>query len=43
MNDEFRLTVETLAKAYNRQVGDLQAADGELSELTGPPSPATAW
>lgn len=35
MNDEFRLSIEALAKEYNRQVGELQAAYGKLSELTG--------
>ncbi|MGI5490324.1 YbaB/EbfC family nucleoid-associated protein [Microtetraspora malaysiensis] len=35
MNDEFRLTIEALAKEYNRQAGELRAAYGKLSELTG--------
>ncbi|MFI6920989.1 YbaB/EbfC family nucleoid-associated protein [Nonomuraea spiralis] len=35
MNDEFRLTIEGLAKEYNRQAGELRAAYGRLSELTG--------
>lgn len=35
LNDEFQLTVEALAKEYNRQVDGLRAAYAELSELTG--------
>ncbi|WP_327087372.1 YbaB/EbfC family nucleoid-associated protein [Nonomuraea sp. NBC_01738] len=35
MNDDFRLTVEGLAKEYNRQVGELRTAYGKVSELTG--------
>lgn len=35
MSDEFRLTIESLAKEYNRQAGELRAAYGKLSELTG--------
>ncbi|MEU4698893.1 YbaB/EbfC family nucleoid-associated protein [Nonomuraea dietziae] len=35
LNDEFRLTIEALAKEYNRQAGELRAAYGKLSELTG--------
>ncbi|MER7361346.1 YbaB/EbfC family nucleoid-associated protein [Nonomuraea wenchangensis] len=34
MSEEFRLTVEELAKEYNRQATQLREAYGKLSELT---------